>query len=251
MAIEVQENACSSDSCCCGTDLNKKTENCMICGHPLVYVPKPVAMRCYYCGKEQQAYMFCPDGHYVCDECHIKDSLTIIKEYCLASTTSDPVELAETIMADLRIPMHGPEHHALVPAVLVAAYRNLTGKVGDADIEQALERGSRIPGGACGYYGACGAAVGAGVAVSIIFKATPLTPLKRSHANRITARALDAIADDGGARCCKRAVRRSIEQAVAYFRDKLNIEFPVAREIHHCAHSQRNRECLAHCQYRA
>ncbi|MDK2903261.1 MAG: hypothetical protein PWQ93_1180 [Clostridiales bacterium] len=249
MAMDIQNDACGSVSCCC-QDEQIKTTDCMVCGHPLIYSSQPIVMACSYCGKEQQAYIFCPDGHYVCDECHAKDSLTIIKEYCIASTTANPMELAETIMADIRIPMHGPEHHALVPAVLVAAYRNLTGKVSDNDIEQALERGSGVPGGACGYYGACGAAVGLGVAVSVIFKATPLTPLKRSHANRITARALDAIADDGGARCCKRAVRRAIEQAVIYFKDELNIEFPLFDSPHNCIHSVRNRECLARCVYK-
>ena len=33
-------------------------------------------------------------------------------------------------------------------------------------LDTVLRRGGKVPGGWCGYYGACGAAVGVGVAVS-------------------------------------------------------------------------------------
>ena len=87
--------------------------------------------------------------------------------------------------------MHGPEHHIMVGAVLIAAYDNCGGKI---DREQALremkKRGSTYPGGSCGLWGACGAAVSTGMFISIITKATPLTGNSWGMANEMTSRSL-------------------------------------------------------------
>ncbi len=50
------------------------------------------------------------------------------------------MEMAKTIMKHPVMPMHGPEHHAMIAAVLVTAYKNLTGKVTDDDIKEAIRR---------------------------------------------------------------------------------------------------------------
>ena len=42
-------------------------------------------------------------------------------------------------------------------------------------MEEMRARGSEYPGGACGLWGCCGAAVSTGIFMSIITKATPLT----------------------------------------------------------------------------
>ena len=64
--------------------------------------------------------------------------------------------------------MHGPEHHAIVPGAIIAAVRNTGYPVPEGAIEKALERASKVPGGWCGLYGDCGAAVGVGIAVSVL-----------------------------------------------------------------------------------
>lgn len=46
-------------------------------------------------------------------------------------------------------------------------------------LETAVTRGSRVMGGSCAFAGACGAASGAGVALSLLLKANPLTPTQR------------------------------------------------------------------------
>ncbi|MDK2805743.1 MAG: hypothetical protein PWQ94_907 [Thermoanaerobacterium sp.] len=233
---------------CCET---KYMENCMICGKPLMYLEKPVLKKCEYCGTEELTLAHCMDGHYVCDKCHAKDGIEVIKDYCLSTNSKDPMEIVENIMSDARIPMHGPEHHALVPAAIVAAYKNLTGKASDDDVLEAINRGKEIPGGACGYYGACGAGVGIGVAISVIYKATPLTPLKRTKAHLAVASALKSIGEAGGARCCKKCTRISIEEAVEFFEKELNVKFPTTFErTDDCNYSKRNRECYYMCKYR-
>ena len=60
--------------------------------------------------------------------------------------------------------MHGPEHHVMVGAALLTAYHNAGGKV---ELEKALpemyRRGKEVPGGACGFWGACGAVFSTGM----------------------------------------------------------------------------------------
>lgn len=223
---------------------DKKTENCMICGQELSYLTVSIPATCTYCGKGEDAVIHCPEGHYVCNECHASDSVKMITRFCLSSGSKNPVEMAEIIMKHPVMPMHGPEHHAMIAGVLVTAYRNLTGKITEEEIKEAIRRGSTVPGGYCGLYGTDAAAIATGIALSVILKATPLTDLERRCANMMTARALTAIASNRGVRCCKRSTFASLEAAIQYFREVTGEELehiPVSRLK--CEHSHRNKQC--------
>mgnify|MGYP002869165356 CR=1 FL=1 len=70
-------------------------------------------------------------------------------------------------MALPQVHMHGPEHHGIVPCVLLTAYRNNGGEVDlPSSLREAVRRAKQVPGGTCGYWGACGAAIGAGIDIS-------------------------------------------------------------------------------------
>lgn len=227
----------------------KFAQDCMVCGHKLEYLDHPVLGECVYCGTTEQSYFKCPDGHFVCNSCHAKDALIKMTKYCLNSTSTSPMDMLEELMADQSFAMHGPEHHAVVPAVLVTAYHNKTGKLDDSAIVEAIKRGSQIPGGYCGIYGACGAGIGTGVAVAVITSSTPLTPEPRALSNMMTSKALKGIAELGGARCCKASSRVAVEIAAEFFREYLECEMdtPVRPR---CSHMKRNSECnLTHCHY--
>ncbi len=234
-------------------DSTKKTENCMICGGELAYLTTAIPVTCIYCGKTEPAYIHCPTGHYVCNDCHASDSIRIITQFCLSSGSKNPIEMAKTIMMHPIMPMHGPEHHAMIAAVLVTAYKNLTGKASDEDIKEAIRRGATVPGGYCGLYGTDAAAIATGIALSIILKSSPLTDHERRTANIMTSRALAAIASNRGVRCCKRSTFASIEAAIQYFREVLGVEMehiPVSKLK--CEHSHRNKQCsYAECRYYA
>jgi hypothetical protein len=219
----------------------KEKENCGICGAPLEYRTDPVSLDCEYCGKRCDALVCCPSGHYVCDTCHKGKSMDIARKLLKASASKDPLELFEKIVAHPSVSMHGPEHHAIVAAVLVAAARNSDPSIPFKAVQSALDRGEKVPGGWCGFYGACGAAIGVGVAVSVLTRATPLTGETRTLALKATAAALDGMAD-GDPRCCKRAGRKSIEAAVEYLDRNLGIVLSKGKGIK-CRYSHRNREC--------
>ena len=74
----------------------------------------------------------------------------------------------------------------------------------ESDLKTAAKRAGEVPGGTCGNYGCCGAAVGGGVFACVWQNTTPMSKSGWSAANAMTARCLDAIASVEGPRCCKR-----------------------------------------------
>ncbi len=60
-------------------------------------------------------------------------------------------------------------------------------------------RGKDVPGGVCGFWGACGAAISTGMYMSIITNATPLANEAWGLSNQMTAFTLDKIGKIGQA----------------------------------------------------
>lgn len=200
----------AEDACCCSGD---QAQGCVVCGKTLTYSDKVSTEKCFICGETFETYITCKD-HYVCDGCHSADILTIAERYLAASSEIDPVKLAKKIFDLPGLKMHGPEYHSIVPAILIAAYQNLIGTRNPAKIAEAIKRGRDIKGGSCGYIGGCGAAIGTGIAASIIEKATPMSTIERSKAMKASGKALIAVSKHGGPRCCKRDAMTSIESFI-------------------------------------
>ena len=162
---------------------------------------------------------------------------------CLEETSKDPVRIIEKMMAMPFCHMHGPEHHVMVGAALLTAYKNAGG---DIDLEPALSemmnRGKSVPGGACGFWGACGAGVSTGMFMSIISGSTPLTKEPFSLSHRMTAKALEKIGLIGGPRCCKRDSYLAIWEAIDFVRENIGVEMEKGDVI--CSRSSQNNQCI-------
>lgn len=231
--------------------LHTEKANCMVCGADIIHETTASTAKCHYCGTEEETYIQCKNGHYVCNYCHTRDALQFIERICLETELKDTIALAERIMEHPSMHMHGPEHHSIVPAAFVATYQNFMGLKDGTQIKEAIKRGSKIPGGYCSICGTCGAGMGIGIAVSIIMGATSFTPVERSHANRATSRALEAIANAGGARCCKKATRTAIRAGVAYISEVFNIQWADMLDTDiQCQYPFLNKECDVNCEYR-
>ena len=119
---------------------------CLICGAPLHYFQQERELECALCHRKFPANASCEAGHFVCDECHARRGLEVIREACGKSTSRNPITLMQEIMGNPFLYMHGPEHHVLVGAALLTAYRNCGGEL---DLPQALsameERGKPDP----------------------------------------------------------------------------------------------------------
>ena len=88
-----------------------------------------------------------------------------------------------------------------------------------------------------------------GIFMSIITKATPLTGNSWRLSNQMTSRALGAVAELGGPRCCKRDSFTAAKEAVAFVKEKLGVEMELSEKIA-CDFSCENQQCLKkHCPY--
>ena len=218
-------------------------EECLICKEALLYLPEAAQMECAICHRSEPSKTRCINGHYVCNECHTQQ-LDSIFDLCRKESSRDPIVILEKMMAMPFCHMHGPEHHVMVGAALLTAYKNAGGKV---DFESALaemyQRGKEVPGGVCGFWGACGAGISTGQFVSIVTGSSPLSEAPWSLSNSMTAFALDRIAQYGGPRCCKRDSYLAIMAAVDFAADRLHIQMD--RSPIHCTRSSQNRQCIA------
>ncbi len=221
---------------------------CLICGNPIVYKADFRLLTCAICKQSFQANAVCEEGHYVCDRCHTLED-TAYCQLLLNSPEKDPVKLFLQAVQLPAVHMHGPEHHSIVPCVLLTAYRNNGGDIQlDTAMGEAVQRGGKVPGGICGFWGVCGAAAGAGIYASIVTGSSPLNGKVWSIPQMLTARCLDAIAKAGGPRCCKRTSFIAIETAVQFTREHFYINMPYGTP--HCVHYSENRECLRkRCPY--
>ena len=232
-------------------DMPEHKAGCLVCGRELEYIQGTEEVECNYCKRTFSSNVKCRDGHYICDQCHGKDALGIIEEYCLNSTSKDPIGMAVELMEHPAVKMHGPEHHFLVPAVLLTAYFNVTGQAGAKKkmLELATRRSAPVLGGFCGTHGNCGAAVGAGIFISLITGSTPLAKEEWRLSNLMTSRALRTIAEHGGPRCCKRTTFLAIMEAVSFVKECLRVEMGMRKDLE-CAFSPLNKECLLEdCPY--
>ncbi len=236
----------SGESCCCapGTTADAKHfSGCLLCGRPLVYEREARERRCAVCGGIFPANCACEEGHYVCDACHEAAALAFFAPMLLKSAEKDPLQLLEQVMALPQVHMHGPEHHAIVPCVLLTAYRNNGGAIElKAALREALGRAKQVPGGTCGYWGVCGAAAGAGIYLSVLLGSNPVHKEAWPFPQKLVADCLNTIADVGGPRCCKRTARLAIGRAAAFTEELLGVEMPLG-EVK-CRYFSRNRECL-------
>lgn len=98
----------------------------------------------------------CQNGHYVCNDCHTKGLDTILS-LCIDETSRNPIEIVRKMMDAPFCHMHGPEHHVMVGAALLTAYKNaevlLPAGICDGNAEPWESRSRRT----CGFWGACGA----------------------------------------------------------------------------------------------
>ena len=216
---------------------------CLLCGAEIVYRLGTASLACALCGAERPSAAACAGGHFVCDACHGGPAKEVFERFCAATELTDPVAIAQGLMRHPSVKLHGPEHHFLVPAALLAALANATGEPEQraARVAEARRRAEPLVGGLCGFQGACGAAIGAGIFASITTGATPLSGEPWRLSNELTAWALTAVAQSGGPRCCKRDTLLSILVAARFAREALRL--PLHADGAACEWSDENREC--------
>ena len=131
----------------------------------------------------------------------------------------------------------------MVGAALLTAYKNTGGEIDlSKAVQEMYRRGNAVPGGACGFWGACGAGVSAGQFMAIVTASTPLATGPWGLSNQITAKALESIGKNGGPRCCKRDSYLSILAAIDFVAEHLNVHMEKTTPV--CTRSRQNNQCI-------
>lgn len=200
-------------------------------------------MTCVLCGKKEMSNCGCAEGHYVCSECHMS-GMDSFFGVCMSAAGKDPVKILNELMDLPFCHMHGPEHHVLVGASLLTAYRNAGGEVdlGDA-LQEMQRRGRQVPGGICGLWGSCGAAVSTGICISILTHSSPLSGETWGWCNEMTSRVLAREAAIGGPRCCKRNGTIAVLEGAGFIKEKLGVALETPESVV-CSRHHRNNQCI-------
>jgi MoaA/NifB/PqqE/SkfB family radical SAM enzyme/ubiquinone/menaquinone biosynthesis C-methylase UbiE len=220
----------------------EKKMGCMECGKPLQYFSENKPLACSHCGFVKSANAICQEGHFICDTCHSKDALTIVTEICLNTAETDMIKILNTIRNHPAMPLHGPEHHFAVPGAIVAAYRNSGGSVTREKICSAIERGKGIPGGSCGFWGGCGAALGVGISFGIILESNPIASGPRQMVQQVAGKIILELSRLEASRCCQ----RESWTAMLIARDLSETLLPIALRVDDtlvCTQMGQNKEC--------
>lgn len=217
-------------------------EECLICKAPLEYLKEDIEMECELCHKKEMSKTRCQNGHYVCNACHMQ-GIDSLMGMCLQEMSGNPIEILNKMMTMPFCHMHGPEHHIIVGSALLTAYKN---SGGDIELKKALiemqSRGKQVPGGTCGFWGACGAAISSGIFISIITGSTPLKVKEWGLSNLMTAKSLGEIGRIGGPRCCKRNSFLAMTSAIEFVKENLGIVMESSSIK--CTHSSSNNQCI-------
>ncbi len=224
-----------------GAGPDRKTENCMVCGAALEYLLGAQELACSYCGKSESAYIRCPRGHYLCDECHNRDALGIIEGIAFSTKSTDPFEIADLMMDYPGLPMLGCQHAYIAGGAFMAALKNEGSRgITDEDIREVFRRTERqAHGGYCGLSGVCGIAPAIGACFAVLTGSR----CGKDEEQRITMEAVTritrAISDLTGPSCCKAYVRSSLDSAVKYLQEGIGVALPAGRPMA-CTYSGRH-----------
>lgn len=166
-----------------------------------------------------------------------------INKYCIVSNQTDCIKLLNEIMDLPQVPIHGPIHHFIVPAVMLTCYNNLYGNKEQLrqQLKVAAERAATVPGANCAFCGACGAGLGIGQFASIVTETSPYSTESWNKVIEISSTCCAEIGKHGGPRCCKRDSYLAILTGVHKIKELLNIDLPAQKST--CKYFPKNKEC--------
>ncbi len=219
------------------------TENCLVCSNELVYFDSGKELTCFYCGKTENTNITCPNGHYICDDCHGKGVFATVRDYVLKVESGNSFDIAETIMGFTdKVPMLGCENAWIAAGAFMAALKNEgTITISNNQIDEVLRRTRKQAiGGYCGLTGICGIAPAMGACFSVLLGAACPKDQETAMTMKVVGKIVNAIADQTGPCCCKNFVRTALIEAVKLAEAYLNVSLPLYNDTIVCTHSERH-----------
>lgn len=213
--------------------MTQSAEHCMVCGSTLKYLNEAHEATCSYCGKIEHGHISCPKGHYICETCHNRDVMKIIKDIAFTTKSENPFEISDIIMSYPGLPMLGCQHAYIAGGAFMVAIKNEGSKrITNKEIEEVFRRTEKqAHGGYCGLSGVCGIAPAIGACFAVITG----SKCGKDEEQRITmeaaTRVTRAITNLTGPSCCKAYVWTSLDAAVNYLKKSIGIVLPLSKSI--------------------
>ncbi|MFH1153515.1 MAG: DUF5714 domain-containing protein [Pseudomonadota bacterium] len=243
------QTAGPGDTTAQGLGIARSMTGCMVCSAPLVYTDGLEKGVCHYCQALLPVDARCVNGHFVCNQCHSRDAVKVAETILTSTRETDMITLMNIVRSHPGVPLHGPEHHFILPGVILAAFRNSGGALDNDRILAGIQRGKAVPGGVCAFWGTCGAVTGAGIALGIILESSPLKPRPRRIVQEITAAIIKELATIEAARCCQRETWTVLKMVGDLSLKVLGVELKAEGSVS-CAQKHLNKECaLKQCPY--
>lgn len=217
---------------------------CSFCGTTLKLLPNAISARCMICGERGRTRTWCTQGHFVCETCRGNELVGLIEGLLEYAAVTDPIELFIRMRQSHSFPMHGPEHHALVAAAFLVAYHSLYGEPAWPSLWDAVQSAAtQLPGGTCGFWGACSAGLAIGIAYCTILDSSPTTGEARAAAHSVVAQILERIGQFAGPRCCRRESLLALTTACVLSEQILPHRVTTSFQIT-CEQAEANPECI-------
>jgi len=206
----------------------RQTEHCMVCGEVLQYQDKSTEVSCSYCKRSDSGHIVCPNGHYICEQCHNQDAMRVIEDIIFTTKSIDPNEIAELAFSFSGLPMLGCQHAYIAGGAFMAALKNKgTAHVTNDDIKEVFKRTRKqAHGGYCGLSGVCGIVPALGACISVLTGAQCGKGSEQRTTMEAVTRVTRVITDLTGPSCCKAYVRASLKAAVEFLDEHFAISLP-------------------------
>ena len=224
----------------------------MICGGKLEYLEIGKEFTCIKCNKKEVGYVYCAEGHYVCDDCHGETQFEEVLKLALTAKSTNPLVNAEIMLKRGALPMLGCEHAWVAAGALLSAIRNTgTVEVTEEQIREALTRTRRQAIGAyCGLTGVCGIAPAIGAAFSVLLGAACPKDRETAATMGVVGKTIIAIANETGPCCCKNFLRTSLSLACKLAEEYLDVKLDDDRKITCMDHHRHPHGCReVKCNY--
>ena len=214
----------------------------MVCGFELEYLNQAEESSCAYCGATEPGHVRCPNAHYVCDACHNKGSVEAVMGITFATTSKDPIEIAELMMAHPALPMLGCQHAYIAGGAFMAAIKNEGSKtITDDDIKEVFKRIERQAiGGYCGLTGVCGITPAIGAVFAILLGSKCGKDIEQNITMDAATRVSEAIRDLTGPSCCKAYMRAALIVASNMLSEKFGVVLPIKERAIACTYVEKH-----------
>lgn len=180
----------------------------------------------------------------------IADKAACILADIKKETGNNPIVIFKNIAKNDYVNIHGPEHHILVGASILVAYKNAGGAINlDEALDKLKTEGLRMPGAMCGLWSICGAITSIGAALSIIDGTGPLsTDGTWGNHMQYTSAASGELGIINGPRCCKRDAMIAFKNGIEYINSNYGVHLEYEKMS--CDYSKLNEQCIKErCPY--